>query len=268
MGKGKTLKKVGKIALNVLLYLFLALGIFSIVISISSKKDSDGAASIFGYQLRFVQSESMAECEGVDVSKYDIGSIPVKSLVFIDEMPEDEAEAQEWYKGVQVGDVLTFKYEIVTGRAETITHRVVKKEDNGKGGYLIYLAGDNRASDSNGDGIVDGGDNVPLEQVIDTSRIGAPDYYNYIIGRVTGKSHFLGLLVYALKIPVGIVCIIIVPCLFIIGMEIIKIIKVMNSDKKEREKKEKDKTLSELEELKKQLALLQQAQQNNSDKEE
>ena len=42
----------------------------------------------------------------------------------------------------------------------------------------------------------------------------------------------------------------------------------MISDKKEREKKEKDKTLSELEELIKQLALLQQAQQNNSDKEE
>ena len=265
MGKGKVWKKVGKIALNVLLYAFLALGIFSIIISIVSKKSSDDAASIFGYQIRFVQSQSMESCDGVDVSGYDIGSIRMKSLVFIDEKPEDEAKLQDWYKALKVGDVLTFKYEVVTNRQETITHRITKIEENGKGGWKIYLAGDNRASDGNGDGLVDGGSYVPLEQIIDTSDV---DGFNYIIGKVTGKSYLLGLLIYALQSPVGIVCIIIVPCLFIIGLEVIKIIKVLGEDKKKRVKEEQEKTLSELEELKKQLALLQQAQQNPTNPEE
>ncbi len=267
MGKGKTWKKVGKIALNVLLYAFLALGIFSIIISIVSKKDSDDAASVFGYQIRFVQSESMEEYDGegaLDVSDYDVGSIRMKSLVFIDEKPEDETELAKWYEELKVGDVLTFKYEVVTNRQETITHRIVDKQPNGKGGWYIYLAGDNRASDGNGDGLVDGGSYVPLEQVIDTSD---EDGFNYIIGKVTGKSYFLGLLIYALKSPVGIVCIIIVPCVFIIGLEIIKIINVLGEDKKKRAKEEQEKTLSELEELKKQLALLQQSQNQSNDDE-
>lgn len=265
MSKGNVWKKVGNIALNVLLYTFLALGIFSIILSITSKKDSDGAASVFGYQARFVQSESMEACEGVDVSGYEIGSIRMKALVFIDEKPEDETELAKWYDDLKVGDVLTFKYEITLNRQETITHRITKKEDNGRGGWNIYLAGDNKASDLDGDGFIDGDNNsVPMEQMIDTSN---ETDFNYIIGKVTGQSYFLGLLVYALKSPVGIVCLIIVPCLLVIGLEIVKIIKVLGEDKKKRAKEEKDKTLSELEELKKQLAILQQ-QQNKSDNDE
>ena len=265
--KGNVWKKVGKIAFNVLIYVFLALGIFSIIISIASKKSGDDAVSIFGYQVRFVQSQSMEKYEGadaLDVSGYDIGSIPMKSLVFIDEKPEDETELQKWYDDIKKGDVLTFKYEVVTNRQETITHRVTDKKPNGKGGWLIYLAGDNRASDKNGDGLVDGGSYVPMEQVIDTSN---DDGFDYIIGKVTGKSYFLGLVIYALKSPVGIVCIIILPCILIIGLEVIKIIKVLGEDKKKRAKEEQEKTLSELEELKQQLALLQQAQKNSQNDE-
>ncbi len=252
-GKAKTktkitIKKILSIAGNVLLYLILAIAIFVLIVSITAKKDIDGTATIFGKQLRFVQSDSMGECDQTDVSAYKIKSIKIKSCVFIDVIPEDEAKREEWLKTVKAGDVLTFKY-VYTNQV-TITHRVVKIEPKETGGYIITLEGDNKVP------VSAVGQQTVGQQTIDTSQW---DSQNYIIGRVTGQSYLLGLLVYALKQPVGIVCFILVPCLIMIAFQVIRIVKVVNADKQEKATAEKASQTNEIEELKRQLAALQQA---------
>ncbi len=246
--KKTIVKKVLKITGNVLVYLLMALALFVLVISITSKKDSDGTATVFGHQLRFVQSDSMEQCDLTDVSEFEIKSIRVKSCIFVEVVPESEEEKAEWYKNLKVGDVLTFKY--VYSRQETITHRIVDIEEKQSGGYIITLEGDNKNAETD-----------LLKQTIDTSLEDSP---NYIIGKVTGQSYLLGVLVYAFRTPVGIVCLIIVPCLIIIAYEVIRLVRVFGKDKKEKQEAEKKKQDDEIEELKRQLAELQN-KKNNSD---
>lgn len=246
------LKKGLKIAGDVLLYVLIALALFVLVVSITSKKDSDGTATVFGRQLRFVQSDSMAACDLTDVSDYKIKSIPVKSCVFIEVVPENEEEQAEWYADLQIGDVLTFKY--VYTKQETITHRIIDIVKNETGGYTITLEGDNKNSDSN-----------LLTQTIDTSLTDSP---NYVIGKVTGQSYMLGVLVYAFRTPVGIVCLIIIPCLIIIVFEVMRLVRVFGSEKKEKMKVEQEKQANEIEELKRQLAALQQNRESVQDQAE
>ena len=233
-------KKIGNIVLNVLLYLFLAVCIFSVVLTVFSKR-SDGAVEIFGHQMRIVTSDSMAKCEYTDVSKYEIKDIPVRSMVFVELMPRESAAAEAWYRGLKVGDVLTFRYVYTT--QVTITHRITAITEKETGGFVITLAGDNKDAD-----------NGQLSQVIDTS---IPDSTNYVIGKVTGQSYVFGLIMSVLMHPVGIVMIIILPCIVIIMLEILKIIKVLGADKKSRAQKELEQKDSELEELRQRLAQLE-----------
>lgn len=227
---------------DVLFALVLAVAAFALVLSVSSKKSTDGTANLFGYELRFVQSDSMEKCAETDVSDFKVKSIRVKSCVFIKTAPKDETKLDEWYRSLKVGDVLTFKY--VYTKQETITHRIVQIAEKPTGGYLITLQGDNRAEES---GL--------LSQTIDTSLTDSP---NYIIGKVTGQSYALGLFVYALRSPVGLICLIIIPCAIIILFEILRIVHVFGKDKKERETAQAEAQANEIEELKRQLALLQE----------
>lgn len=242
MRKNGMLIRALKIAGDVLLYFIIALALFVLFVSVTSKKDSDGAATVFGRQLRFVQSDSMAACELTDVGSYKIKSIPVRSCVFIETVPENESQRAEWYADLRVGDVLTFKY--VYTKQKTITHRIVDITENGSGGYFITLEGDNKNSDSD-----------LLTQTINTSLADSP---NYVIGKVTGHSYLLGLLVYAFKTPVGIVCLVIIPCFVIIVFEIMRLIKVLGRDKKEKLELRQREQAEEIEVLKKKLAALQQ----------
>ena len=250
--QNKNVKKVGSILMNVLLYAFMAVALFSVIMTIFSKKSDDGAATVFGYQLRFVRSDSMAKSDNsIDVSNFEIKDIPTKAMIFVEVKPEDKAERLEWYGEIQEGDVLTFRYRVPSGQ-ETITHRVTEREEkkdaNGAViGYIFTLKGDNKASQ----------DAELMEQTIDTTQ--DEDSFNYIIGKVTGQNYFLGFLVYALKSPVGIICIIIIPCVIIIGFEVAKIISVLNEDKKQRQAEEKAKNESEIEELKRKLAMFEQS---------
>lgn len=241
VGEGKKIgaKKILTVAGNVLLYVILALALFTLIVTITAKKDVDGTATVFGYQLRFVQSDSMGKCDLVDVSGYKIKSIPVRSCVFVKAAPEDDKEKNEWYKTIEVGDVLTFKYVFDTQR--TVTHRVTKIDEK-EGGFVITLQGDNRTS---ADGVTD--------QIIDTT---VTDSTNYIIGKVTGQSYLLGLIVYAFKQPVGIILIVIVPCLIIIAFQAMRIVKVVTAERKEKAAAVQTAQQSEIEELKRQLELL------------
>ncbi len=249
--KKSGIRKAIQIAIDVVMVLFVAASVFVLAISIASKKDSDGTATVFNTQLRFVQSDSMGACEQTDVSNYKIKSIPVKSCIFIDTIPEDEIKRDEWLKTVEIGDVLTFKY--VFTKQETITHRVVKIEDNGVGGYNITLEGDNKASNT---GV--------LQQFINTSDADSP---NYIIGRVIGQSYVLGVLVYALHQPVGISLIIIVPCAIIILLNVLRIVRVCSASKKEKALEEAKAQNDQIEELKRQIESLKKSEANKERKE-
>lgn len=260
--KQKVLKAL-QIAGDVLFCLIIAFALFVLIISVSAKRDADGTANVFGYQLRFVRSGSMEKCDQTDVSGYKIKSIPVKSCVFIKKAPapEDQQALNEWCSALSVGDVLTFqysKYGATNIQDKVITHRIVKIEPK-EGGYIITLEGDNK----NDTGSVG-------QQVIDTTKA---DGLDYIIGKVEGQSYFLGLCVYALKSPVGLVFIIIVPCMIVIAYEVIKIVTVLNKDKKDRQQQEKTAKEDEIALLRKQLEELQksggtaEAPRQNSDAE-
>lgn len=240
MNKTRT-KKIVNIVLNVLLYLFLAVCIFAVLVTLFSKQDTDGAKDIFGYELRIVTSDSMAPCELTDVSGYDIGSIPVRSLIIVKTMPTDPAEAEEWYRGLEAGDVLTFRYVYTT--QVTITHRIATDVEETEGGFIIKLEGDNKNSEDS-----------QLYQTIDTS---IPNNMNYVIGEVVAKSYVLGLIISLLMTPLGIVLAVILPCFVIIGLEVWKIAKTLLEEKKQAEKAEAEKKDKEIEDLRRRLAELE-----------
>lgn len=248
------ISKIINIVMNVILYVFLAVAMFLLIISISSKKDSDGAADIFGHQLRIVISESMEKHEATydEIKQYKIKNLPLKTMVFIKKAPDSPEKALEWYGKIKVGDVLTFRY-VMVNKQETITHRVktINPKINAEGqvyGYIIELQGDNRGTNTHA-GI----------QVIDTSIEESP---NYVVGKVIGKSFIIGLFVTALKQPIGIFLIVIVPSLIIMILEIIKIINYFATEKKKKSEEEVNKQKDEIEELKRQIAALSNSQQN------
>ena len=119
-------------------------------------------------------------------------------------MPKEEVEANEWYKNVKVGDVLTFRY--VYGNQITITHRVASITEKEDGGFIIDLAGDN----------VNAKDNQ-LYQTIDTS---IPDNPNYVIGKVVWNAKWAGQLLSTLRTPIGLIFLIWIPCVLITIMQV------------------------------------------------
>ena len=237
----KGAKKIGSILVNLILYIFLTVCILSVFLTIFSKRDSDGAVELFGYQMRVVTSDSMAKCEHTDVSDFDIKSIPVRSMVFVKTMPDDPAKADDWYRSLKVGDVLTFRY--VYSSQVTITHRITSITEKATGGFIIELAGDNKNSEDS-----------QLRQTIDTS---IPNNTNYVIGKVTAKSYVFGFIMSLLMQPIGIVLVIIVPCFIIMMLEFIKIAGMLSADKKNKLQQENDRKESEIEELRRKLAELE-----------
>lgn len=234
----KKLKTAGNWALNILFVLFFLLCLFALFCTVAAKRDQNGAIRLFGHEMFVVVSASMEQCDETDVSGYEIKDIPTRSLVWVETVPDEEAAAEEWYAGLRVGDVLTFRYVYVT--QETITHRIVEITPKETGGYIIVLEGDNKNAEGGA-----------LQQTIDTSLADSP---NYVIGKVTWKSLPLGLLITALRSPWGIVCIVIIPCLIIIALEVVRIVGVVSSKKQEKQAEERKKKDDEIAELKRQLA--------------
>ena len=234
----KLLKKIGDIAGNVVMYIFLAVCIVSIIMTVFGKRDEDGTSELFGYQMRLVVSDSMAKSEFTDVSNYKIKHIPLNSMVFIKLVPDDPAEADQWYRDVEVGDVLTFRY-VYTNQV-TITHRVVDKVEKETGGFLIYLEGDNKNSDS--------------KQLVQTINTASDDPLNYVEGKVVGSSVTIGNVISFLQMPLAIVLIIILPCFVIILIEVLRLTKMFRG---KREKEKMDLKEKEIEELRRKLESLE-----------
>lgn len=241
MSKKRIAKRIAVITANVLLYSFLIVALIGVTFTVLAKKDNDGATTLFGRQMRYVLTGSMEACDETDVSDYEIKDIPQGSMIFIEVVPEDPVEAEEWYADLKIGDVLTFKYVYV--KQETITHRITGIRQNPGGGYTFQLEGDNKNSDAN-----------TLTQIIDTSEKNSP---NYIIGKVTGQSKVMGSLVSTLKSPTGIIFIIMLPAVIIVMIEVVKITKFFNAGKRKQEQEEKERQQKELEALKRRLEELE-----------
>ena len=240
MGFTKTKKIIG-IVFNVIVYIFIFVVLISLVFSLTQKNKNDDAISLFGHQMRIVVSPSMEECELTDVSDYDIKNLKVKTMIFIEEIPTDSEERADWYEDLREGDVLTFKYVYI--RQEVITHRLIDKVENGKGGYILYLQGDNKNS-------ADGA----TTQIIDTSDEASA---NYVIGKVVGQSYPLGWLVSLIKSSLGLIFVVIIPSIVIITIEVIKIINLLSYKKKAAENEKKKLMQEEIDELKKKIEILE-----------
>jgi hypothetical protein len=254
--KASLVKRIINIIVTVIVYTFFVCCIFCLVVAIVSKTSSDGAVNVFGKQMRIVVSSSMEKSDYTDVSEYEIKDIPVKSMVFIDLVPEDEEKKEEFYASLKVGDVLTFQYYIAG--AKIITHRIISITPETKG-YKIELQGDNKSDET-----------VTGVQTIHTytgDQV-TSETFNFVIGKVTGQSYGLGVIIYALKQPLGMALLVIVPCGIIIIYEVIKIITVLSESRREKLAKahaeEQTQQQSEIEELKKQLAALQQQSQQQT----
>ncbi len=237
--KGRV-KKILSTCLNILMYAFFAVCVVALLFSVAAKKDADGTVTLFGMQMRLVISPSMEACDETDVSEYEIGHIPVKSMVFVKTVPQNPQEADAWYASLKKGDVLTFKYVYVS--QETITHRITHIAAKDTGGYIIQLEGDNKNADAS-----------TLQQTIDTSEISSP---NYVIGRVVGQSYPLGLLLSIMQTPVGIICTIIIPCIVIMIMEILRLIGVFTEKRRRLALQKEEAQQREMEELRRQLEQL------------
>lgn len=244
----------------VIFSIFTLVAVLGIIFSISSKRNGkDGSVSFFGHQAMIVLTNSMDKCHETDVSKFDIKSIPAKSMIFIDNVPAEEDKAYSWYANIKVGDVLTFRY--VFDRQVTVTHRVIEidmVEEAETKGFVFRLMGDNKASDSN-----------PGVQTINTTK----ESSNYVIGKVTGQSKFLGHVFTFLKSNIGIGVVIILPALTLLIYEVVKIIQILSENKKTKfsgvnsELSETNRAQNEeIERLKRELEEMKKSQIKNDDK--
>ncbi len=217
--KSQTVKRIFKAVGDVLVILLIIAAIFILYVALTAKKSGDDAATIFGKQFRIVVSESMEASDQTDVSNYKIKSIRVKSCIFIDLVPEDEPPLGDWYADVKIGDVLAFKYNY--NGIKIITHRVIAIQKT-ESGYIITLQGDNKT-----EGVIIG------TQTINTADSSAGS----VIGKVTGQSYVLGAFICAFKTPIGLTCIVLIPCLAVIGLEVVRIVTLLSSEKDSAEKK-------------------------------
>lgn len=122
-------------------------------------------------ETRVVISGSM---DGEPRIGYDIETIPLESLVFIQKVPEGD----QWYdfhKALDVGDVITFHYRNPVTKADmVVTHRIVGVSDS-NGDIVFTLMGDAMADD-------------PTNSSVQVVYASSGD----IIGKVVGVSPDLG----------------------------------------------------------------------------
>lgn len=243
------MKKILNIITTVLTVVIVAFALLFVVLTLSSNKDSDGTSEIFNKQFRIITTNSMEKCDETDVSGYDIKSLSVNDMVFIELVPEDEEEAFEWYDSLNDGDVLTFKY--VYTEQIVITHRLIEKEYiKETNSFKLYLMGDNKNADVN-----------LLTQTINTAD---KDSMNYVIGKVVGKSTLLGNVVSLLKNPKKLILVMVIIIATFVIIETIK--KVYKASKQEpsNEEDSKEKVIDqEIEELKKKIENLSNENHNN-----
>ncbi len=260
--KKSKIKKIINIILDVLFISFAAFAVVAIIFRSTTSNNKDGH-SINGYQLRTVETGSMAENNHIDpetYKSYSIHTLPVNSLIRIKEVKESSAE--KFYEDLKVGDVLTFVYYTsINGRQGqyVYTHRLIEKQPV-TGGYRLILMGDAET--------ISGG-----VQTVYTNPLTAEQSLSYVIGKVVWANHPIGEVVSFLKSPNGILFLVVLPCSILCLYEIGKIIFYVYKDKKEKKaiaaaetQNQIDSSQAEIEDLKAQLAALKNKEQEDADK--
>ena len=158
-------------------------------------------------QVRIVISGSM---DGEPRDQYDIETIPVKSMVFISEVPTTEPARSHFYQSLEVGDVLTFDYtHPVSHEHMVVTHRIVDIQSSGAG-YTFTLAGDSIRDD-------------PTNSSTQTVTSWSGD----VIGEVTGVAPWLGALTVFISTTTGKVVLVLIPCIILIASETRNIVRIL-----------------------------------------
>lgn len=158
-------------------------------------------------QVRIVISGSM---DGEPREQYDIETIPVKSMVFISEVPTTEPARSHFYQSLEVGDVLTFDYtHPVSHEHMVVTHRIVDIQSSGAG-YMFTLAGDSIRDD-------------PTNSSTQTVTSWSGD----VIGEVTGVAPWLGALTVFISTTTGKVVLVLIPCIILIASETRNIVRIL-----------------------------------------
>ena len=260
-------KKIINIILDALFISFAVFAVVAIIFRSTTNNNKDGR-SINGYQLRTVETGSMAENNHIDpetYKSYSIHTLPVNSLIRIKEAPEAEEKKTQFYEDLKVGDVVTFVYYTsINGKLGqyVYTHRLIEKTAvaGEQGGYRLTLMGD--AETASG-GV----------QTVYTNPLSAEQSFSYVIGKVVWVNHPIGEVVSFLKSRSGILVLVVIPCSILCLFEIGKIIFYVMKDKKEKKalveaekEAQLDSNQAEIENLKAQLAALQNKEQAEADK--
>ena len=116
------LKKIGKVAVDVLIILVFIISVFLVVSNIGVDRSKGEQPSIFGYVMNSVQSESMS-------GTFEKGDIVVGKI------PADDTK-------IAVDDIITFR-QMVNGQEILNTHRVIEVETVGTADFYT-TQGDNR----------------------------------------------------------------------------------------------------------------------------
>ena len=255
-------KKIINIILDALFISFAVFAVVAIIFRSTTNNNKDGR-SINGYQLRTVETGSMAENNHIDpetYKSYSIQTLPVNSLIRIKEVKEKTAE--KFYEDLKEGDVVTFVYYTsINGRLGqyVYTHRLIEKTPS-QGGYKLILMGD---AESTSGGV----------QTVYTNPLTAEQSYSYVIGKVVWANHPMGEVISFLKTRNAILFLVVIPCSLLCLYEIGKIIFYVIKDKNEKKalaqaetQTQIDSSQAEIESLKAQLAALQNKEQEDASK--
>ena len=118
---------------------------------------------------------------------------------------------------IKVGDIITFNStDFTVGKAITVTHRVTEVLVDSKGNYSYTTKGDNNAmKDPN------------------------PTLYSNVIGKVAFKLPQLGRVQFFVASKSGWLLIVVIPALYIIIKDVLKLVKIIEPDSGKKSKKQK-----------------------------
>ena len=118
----KTLKKIGKVALDVLIVIVFIISVILVIANLTADKDNGEQPNVFGYVISSVQSESMS------------GTFEKGALV-VGKIPDEKTVIEK--------DAIISFYQKVNGNTIINTHRVVDV-DNAGSTPIYQTQGDNR----------------------------------------------------------------------------------------------------------------------------
>ncbi len=210
--KKTTTKKVVKIVLNVLLWIFLLFALFMMIFAFASISNDYNVPILGDKVILCVASDSMEPT----IKKGD--------------MIAGKALSLEEKKELKAGDVISFYVDLDgDGKKEINTHRIVAVFGVGDDAYF-RTKGDNAARYPIN--VTDDGYNVRLDDVICTWKEGDTQWH--------GFGSFLGFL----QSRVGFLCIVVIPLIALFIFEIVRfvmmIVKVKGKDKKTISDEEKE----------------------------